>query len=549
MTSSLSPPPRKQSVSTPQRSASARYPTINTNALLAAHAPIHEHDDRHDQDIEKFFASSTQPIHPDHLNTSSNTIPLPNRTHYSRPTSIATGVYSPIDPADASWSSKASPQPCPLGHQHHLHHHNDLGLYDNSNNHGLDQDMAMAGPLLPSCSYCSSVRSNSISSIMDDAHNNNMTRDRNSTYQYFENQRRKALRDLVPSEPRHRLTFHLDECWFVHFSPSAEYLASIGLDHSIILWRDVMSPEPSIYKTLNFRRTVTHVSWSPDSKYLLINFGYDHTRPDSIYELQLVDIESGETLFTRSRQNSPNPSMTTDIAWFSDGQRFISTEDGGRFCIWNIKGDIVKEYTCNKAQSGKYIKNIPGSDNFVVLTQSMGLEVHSFEGTHARRILGAQVFSATALTVSKLGRYACVTVRDDTQMHRPAHIAMYDLKAMAYVRSFEAETFENNHFVILPTFVGPHEEILSAGSENGKLHFWDVETGDLITVLEEHSKHSGCMANNLVQPGMLASCSDDNHIIIWVTKELQNELLVEDEKWMEKQRQLARPAIDIKNGW
>jgi WD40 repeat protein len=36
------------------------------------------------------------------------------------------------------------------------------------------------------------------------------------------------------------LTFHLDECWFVHFSPSGEYLASIGLDQSIILWRDLM---------------------------------------------------------------------------------------------------------------------------------------------------------------------------------------------------------------------------------------------------------------------------------------------------------------------
>jgi WD40 repeat protein len=85
---------------------------------------------------------------------------------------------------------------------------------------------------------------------------------------------------------------------------------------------------------------------------------------------------------------------------------------------------------------------------------------------------------------------------------------------MAYLRSFEAETHLSTQFVVVPDFIGPNEEILSAGSENGKLHFWDIQTGELVSVLQEHSKHSGCITINHAKPGMIATSSDDNHIIM-----------------------------------
>ncbi|KAF8944502.1 WD repeat-containing protein 26 [Haplosporangium gracile] len=374
-------------------------------------------------------------------------------------------------------------------------------------------------------------------------------RERNSTYQYFEGKHRDALRDLVPSEVRHRLTFHLDECWFVHFSPSAQYLVSVGLDQAVIIWRDLMTPEPSIYRTINFKRSISHISWSPDSKYLLLNLGYDGWHKDFIYELQVVEVESGEILFNRPSQVNTCSTIVSDVAWFPDSQRFLYSDDRGKFSIYNLKGDVIQEYIVEKAQGGKFVRNIPGTNDFAVLTFGLTLEIHSFGETHTIRSLGAQTQQATTVNVSHQGRYAVVTVQEDKQFHRPAHMALYDLKTMTYLRSFEAETFENSFFIIMPTFIGPREELLCAGSENGKLNLWDVETGDLISVLDEHAKHSGCMASTLVQPGMMASCSDDNHIIVWVTKELQSQLQESDEKWLEKRHQSARPVIDIKKGW
>ncbi|KAF9895626.1 Dipeptidyl peptidase 2, partial [Lobosporangium transversale] len=132
---------------------------------------------------------------------------------------------------------------------------------------------------------------------------------------------------------------------------------------------------------------------------------------------------------------------------------------------------------------------------------------------------------------------------------RPAQILIYDFASLTFMRALEADSYINEMFKIMPTFGGPHYEMLCAGSENGKIHFWDVETGELITVLEEHSKHSGCTAFHPTTSGLMASCSDDNHIILWVTKDLCRSLQDEDEKWMESRRiEVKPPPINIKKG-
>lgn len=94
------------------------------------------------------------------------------------------------------------------------------------------------------------------------------------------------------------------------------------------------TPEPSIFRTINFKRSISHVTWSPDSKYLLLNLGYDGWHKDFIYELQVVEIETGEFLFTRPSQDSTCNTIVSDVAWFPDSQRFLYTDDRGRLSIY-----------------------------------------------------------------------------------------------------------------------------------------------------------------------------------------------------------------------
>lgn len=84
-------------------------------------------------------------------------------------------------------------------------------------------------PALSSCSYCD----NKQGGPLDDIH-------RMKADALLCQQRMSNLRAMVPQLVRRRLNYHLDECWFVHFSPSGEFLASIGLDQTIALWHDMM---------------------------------------------------------------------------------------------------------------------------------------------------------------------------------------------------------------------------------------------------------------------------------------------------------------------
>ncbi|KAF9167908.1 hypothetical protein BGX20_011462 [Mortierella sp. AD010] len=402
---------------------------------------------------------------------------------------------------------------------------------------GSEQSMGDAAGYLPSCSYCSSVRSDSVTSILSPE----------ASAQSFESNRLERLRALVPSEVRRRISFHLDECWFVLFSPSAEYMASIGCDHSVVVWKDLMCPDPSIHFSTNLSRTITAVAWSPDSKYLLINLGYDKRNPCYTPTVKLIDVQSGEIVFKKHYMKNGDNFHANAVCWFPDSKRFLTAVEGV-YCIWDLNGNVIREYPVNSELTGRHLTAIPGTEKFIINTFDT-IEIISFEDTISTKLLDRNICTKFSMTVSNDGAYLAVTLRGEKCVDRPAQIALYDLKSMTFMRFFEAETYIDEAFVIVPTFVGPNMELLCAGSENGKLHYWDIETGELVSLLEEHSLHVGGVSANPVHPGMVASCSDDSLVIIWATKQLQLELKEDDDKWMREHPVVAMPTVNIKKGW
>ncbi|KAF9366229.1 hypothetical protein BGX34_004918 [Mortierella sp. NVP85] len=411
-----------------------------------------------------------------------------------------------------------------------------------------EQSMSDVGGSFLSCSYCSSVRSSSVASLDDGQHHLHLHQQTPKEH-LFDNQRMEHLKNLVPTEVRRKLSFHVDECWFVHFSPSGEYLASIGLDYSIVLWRNLTSPEPTVFRTINFTRTITSADWSPNSKYFLVNFGHDIGRPELIPEVCLVDVESGEVLFKRRHKTDTHYVPASAIGWFSDSERFLTALDDGLYRVWNVKGEIVQEYAVEKSLTAHHMKMIPGKDEAVVITKDYTIEIISFTDKVSTRQLDQLTTHVSASIVSWDGTYLALGFKADKELHRPAQIGLYNLNTMSFMKYFEADTYADDFFMIIPSFVGPNQELLCAGSENGLLNYWDIESGEVVAVLEEHLRHAGCTTVNPHNPGMLASCSDDNLIIIWVTKDLQRELQSDDEKWLNENRPATTPVLDLKKNW
>ncbi|KAF9391094.1 hypothetical protein BGX21_011325 [Mortierella sp. AD011] len=324
-------------------------------------------------------------------------------------------------------------------------------------------------------------------------------------------------------------------------------MASIGCDHSVVVWKDLMCPDPSIHFSTNLSRTITAVAWSPDSKYLLINLGYDKRNPCYTPTVKLIDVQSGEIVFKKHYMKNGDNFHANAVCWFPDSKRFLTAVEGV-YCIWDLNGNVIREYPVNSELTGRHLTAIPGTEKFIINTFDT-IEIISFEDTISTKLLDRNICTKFSMTVSNDGAYLAVTLRGEKCVDRPAQIALYDLKSMTFMRFFEAETYIDEAFVIVPTFVGPNMELLCAGSENGKLHYWDIETGELVSLLEEHSLHVGGVSANPVHPGMVASCSDDSLVIIWATKQLQLELKEDDDKWMREHPVVAMPTVNIKKGW
>ncbi|KAG0204803.1 hypothetical protein BGX28_003375 [Mortierella sp. GBA30] len=603
MSPSLPPPPRNHSSSISSASGSARYPTVNPNSLAAAAAAADPTLDQDDQDLDQALA---QLLGQSHIHPQQHTPPMvhhhPQCRHYgaaARPLSIASissigsGSYSsygsthsrrvsqaclsPLSPtlSEPPFSSNTSGGASyfsTLPEEEVDINDNETYPTDRKDDNvvsGMAQEqqqqqeeMNWAGSSFPSCDYCSSVRSNSICSsctpdeksiIINNNSNYNLwgldlqQHDRNSMNAFFDNNRQAILKELAPSVVRHRLNYHLDECWFVHFSPSGKYLASTGLDRSILLWQNVAAPEPDICKKFEFKRSITHVEWSPDSKYLFVNLGFDLDTPGFAPEFNLIDIETGQTVLTRRHQSGQLDVHVNGIGWLSDSERFVTAPMDGMIYVWNLEGEVLKEIDIGTALFVEKMCMIPQQNKAVIVNNLNKVEIVSFDGQPIR-YLDLMADKPAAMFVSPNGRYLSISMKTNVDLCRPGQILIYDLETLTFLRALEADTYINKMFVIMPAFLGPNCEILCAGSETGAVHVWHVETGELIDVMYEHSQHSGYATSHPTIPGMMATCSDDNHIIVWVTGDLSRALQDEDEKWSESKRS-PLPSVDIKKGW
>ncbi|KAF8920466.1 hypothetical protein BGZ58_004357, partial [Dissophora ornata] len=271
MSLSLPPPPRRNT--TPGHTTTApRYPKINPNSLAASDPSLDPSEE--DENLDRALAELLGEAH--------ITPQLPS-THISykrhntaaRPLSIASisthssGSYSSNHSRRVSqaYLSPLSPTPSEPPNTSSGSYFSRLAEDEEygypattgeSTQLSLEQDMALSASSFPSCTYCPSIRSNSICSSC--THDDRATIGHSSTTSTTavnglesltgnssrdiqgldSSSRLQALKEYIPTEIRCRLNFHLDECWFMNFSPTGEYMMSTSLDNSVILWVDYL---------------------------------------------------------------------------------------------------------------------------------------------------------------------------------------------------------------------------------------------------------------------------------------------------------------------
>jgi WD40 repeat protein len=89
-----------------------------------------------------------------------------------------------------------------------------------------------------------------------------------------------------------------------------------------------------------------------------------------------------------------------------------------------------------------------------------------------------------------------------------------DLFVWDWQRSQPARVFADHLKIIHAVAWGPSEDVLISGGDDGKLRWWEVQSGKLLWVREAHQGTVDALRRS-PDGNKLASCGDDGAIMIW----------------------------------
>mmetsp|Transcript_14852 Transcript_14852/g.38086 ORF Transcript_14852/g.38086 Transcript_14852/m.38086 type:complete len:578 (-) Transcript_14852:156-1889(-) len=300
-------------------------------------------------------------------------------------------------------------------------------------------------------------------------------------------------RETVPQFTRLVLSKHQDEVWHISFSRSGKLLASASKDGVAIVW-DVTDGSVR-HELFGHSDAVCYVEWSPDDTQLL-TCGSDD---DPTVKLWCVD--TGKCLRTFSLHNKE----VTSCAWCPDGKQFVSGSTDQTLCLWSVEGKLVHSWSTVRASDlavsvdGRWL---------VVACHSREVQIYDLS-TYAMKSF-TETSSITSLSLSTDGDEILLNLSS-------AEIHTWDIKTRKPLRKYHGH--EQGRYQIRSCFGGAGEAFVASGSEDNMVYLWHRQNATLLETLRGHSRSVNCVAWHPLDPGVLASASDDQTIRIWGTED------------------------------
>ncbi|PWN34125.1 WD40 repeat-like protein, partial [Meira miltonrushii] len=370
-------------------------------------------------------------------------------------------------------------------------------------------------------------------------------------------------RSVFPTRTAAVLTEHNDEVWHVSFSNDGTKLASVGMDHEVLVWS--VGTAQSDFQVVNRLGPTTghicHVSFSPDDAHLLA------TSDDG--EVIVWNLHDG----TKQEYKGHTYAVGTG-AWMPDGQGFVTGGMDRKVCFWDI--DLGLQRTWNTGQfrvqaidvspDGRYLVAV--SHRYVPNNATGGVAHQTSTSTTSRiaaQFLGTAWFDYPSPAVHDeewhmarshdehdlidLGGGARTMTNERFQLHfydirrkedvgsiymmeemtsvsfsddskyvlinqRPNDALIWDVQKQSLVHRFTGHRIHQH--VIRSCFGGAENSFVISGSEDGSIYVYHRKTGKLLDRLRGHSKGSvNSVAWHPRQHNMFASCGDDGTIRIW----------------------------------
>lgn len=301
--------------------------------------------------------------------------------------------------------------------------------------------------------------------------------------------------DDFPCVTRQTLTQHSDEVWFCRFSPDGSKLATGSKDNTLIIWDvDPDSFEVRLRNTFDDHTSgVSYITWSPDSNYI-IACGTEDCSEVWVWNIETKSLASKVS-------NTAEDSLIT-ASWHANSQRFVAAGTRGHFYQCDLYGSVLTLWEGVRVHCVACL-----ADNKTVLAADTQYRIRGYnlEDKTDFNIL-KEDHPIMSFTLNDNGRLALLNVATQG-------VHLWDLRNRCLVRKFQGVT--QGFYTIHSCFGGVKQDFIASGSEDNKVHVWNLQQEKPILVLEGHTRTVNCVHWNPVVPTMLASVSDDYTVRIW----------------------------------
>ncbi|KAH8261076.1 hypothetical protein KR044_002879 [Drosophila immigrans] len=306
--------------------------------------------------------------------------------------------------------------------------------------------------------------------------------------------------DGFPMQTIQVLTDHCDEVWFCKFSPDGLKLATGSKDSTVIIW-DV---DP--YKlTLKHRRVldgqaqlnVSFVSWSPDSKLILVGGTEDS------HELFIWNVDDGKLVVKFSQSLEDSLACGT---FSRDGNHFVCGGQKGQLYLCDINGTLIDSWEGVRVNSVAF-----RADNKTILAADNHYRIrgYNFDSPRSDFDILRESHPIMTFSINSADRLALLNVSNQG-------LHLWDIEDKCLLRRFQG--IRQSNFAIHSCFGGVNESFVASGSEDKVVYIWHLKREEPLAKLAGHTKTVNCVSWNPVYPSLLASASDDATVRIWGPK-------------------------------
>ncbi|EME31227.1 transducin family protein / WD-40 repeat family protein [Galdieria sulphuraria] len=381
----------------------------------------------------------------------------------------------------------------------------------------------------------------------------------------------KYCPEKVPHLAYATLRGHKDEVWFVAFSHSGRYLASLSKDRIVLIWRldcldkysdeqvsfaaeqlidsTVQSMPSHLTETLDSGYTnglvhsvngeqpesntgrmdhsvkgyiegervvwllngheddITFLAWSPDDCYLA-TCSNDHT-------VLVWEVFSGQCKW----KLSDHKEIVSSCAWLSNGCRLVTSGPDEYIYEYDLLSEHPTSPVCFYRSKKTADLVVTPDDSKIIAVAERYIQIFD-RSTQLEVASLLEIASITSLSLSKDGNYLLVNMSMRSASNYSdgeAEIHLWDLTKRKVIQDYRGQRQIN--FVIRSTFGGQGEVFVVSGSEDTSVYIWFRDSGDLVYRLDGHHATVSCVDWNPKDPFLFASASDDHSIILWSNRE------------------------------